>query len=393
VKRAAIIAVVAAAAVLLVAWIARNTRWEETKLPLPPKGEALTNPFYATQRLAAVLGGNPVHDRVFVTPPPGAVVVLSSWHWTLGEERQHALERWVESGGRLVVEGSLIGGEREFERWAGIERRIDTGAPRRETAVDPQGAYCDTVQEVASDPDGRSPATTGRVICDLNEASSLTSSRPAVWSLKGRSGVQAVRVMSGRGSVTWINAVPFRGMNIFSFDHPWVFVAATEFRKGDEVHFLSEEDHRSLFALIWFNGAPVVVLALTMVALLLWRGGVRLGPLAAEEPAARRSLAEQIRGTARFTLRNGGGAPLHGAAVRSLDEAAARHISGYTQLAPTERTTALAAVTPFTREALDAAIHEARRRRLHELRNTLAALETARRHLLRDHMKATHAAD
>ncbi|HEY7172580.1 MAG TPA: hypothetical protein VH417_17125 [Vicinamibacterales bacterium] len=393
-KRAGIVTIVAAAAALLVVWIARNTRWEETSLPMPPKGEALTNPFYAVQKFATLLGATAVRDGAFVTPPPGAVVVLASWHWTLGQERRQAIERWVDAGGRLVVEGSMLGGEREFERWTGIEHRFRDRTRERDSISEPGSVYCDDVQEeVPSDSIERSPAAAGRVICELNEASALTTIRPAVWSLKGRSGVQAARVRLGRGSVTWINAEPFQRMNLFEGDHGWLFVAATELRKGDEMHFLSEEDHPPLLTLIWRHGAPVVVLGLAAIALLLWRGGVRFGPLAAEEPSARRSLAEQLRGTAHFALRHGGGGALYAAELRALDEAAARRVAGYARLAPNDRTAALTAVTPIDRGTLAAAIVDPRVGRSHDLRTTLTVLEAARRYILRDHTKATHAAD
>jgi hypothetical protein len=324
------------------------------------------------------------------------VVVLASWHWTLGQERQQALERWVESGGRLIVEGALLGGEREFERWTGIERTLANRPVPRESAAlgESTNAYCDDFQEeLPTASVVRSPATAGRVICDLNEGSSLTAGRSAVWSLKGRTGVQAARVRLGRGTVTWINAEPFRRENLFEVDHGWLFVAATELRKGDEMHFLSEEDHLPLLALIWRHGAPAVVLGLAAIALLLWRGGVRFGPLAAEEPSARRSLAEQLRGTAHFALRHGGGGSLYAAELRALDEAAARRVAGYAHLAPNDRTDALTAVTSIDRETLAAAIVDPPVARLHDLRTTLAVLEAARRYILRDHTKATHAAD
>lgn len=392
-KRSAAFAVVIAAAVLFVVWIARNTRWEETTLPMPPKGEAATNPFYATQRLAAVLGANAVHDRAFVTPAPGSVVVLSSWHWTLDEARRRAIERWVEAGGRLVIDDAIVGGEREFERWSGIERRIDNRAPRRPSVDQPDSHPCFTVEEPKPETETRVPATAGRVLCEVDEPWVLTTSRQPLWSLKNASGLQVVRVSVGRGSVTRINAAPFRGMNIFNGDHGWLFVTATELRKGVDLHFLSEADHASLLALIWRHGAPAVVLLLAAVALLLWRGGVRFGPLAAAEPAARRSLAEQVRGTARFALRHGGGAALHAAGRRALEEVAVRRVAGYSRLAPNDRTEALTAMTPVAADALAAALVDPRMHRLHELRNTLALLEAARRHLLSDHTKVTHAAD
>ncbi len=69
-----------------------------------------------------------------------------------------------------------------------------------------------------------------------------------------------MRVQVGRGSVTVINATPFRERSLFDGDHGRLLVAATQMRRGDEVHFLSEDDHPSLLALLWQYGAPVVVL-------------------------------------------------------------------------------------------------------------------------------------
>ena len=48
---------------LLVTWIASNTYWAEVTMPMPPKGEALTNPFYAAQRFAEALGARTSWDR------------------------------------------------------------------------------------------------------------------------------------------------------------------------------------------------------------------------------------------------------------------------------------------------------------------------------------------
>ena len=145
-----------------------------------------------------------------------------------------------------------------------------------------------------------------------------------------------------------------------------LFVAATGLQRGDEVHFLSEDDYPSLLALIWRYGAPVVALGLTLLAALLWRGAVRFGPLAPPTIAARRSLAEQIRGTGRFALRHGGGHSLHAASARALDEAARRAITGYAQAAARRARRGARQVTGFDRDALAAAIHDpgvARRRR------------------------------
>ena len=373
------------ALIALIAWVANNTYWGDIRVPMPPKGEALTNPFYAAQRFAEALGARTAWDRVLTTPSTDSVIVLSAWHWNLITSRRETLERWVDSGGRLVVDRTLADGGSEFERWSGVVREYRVLDRTEESA----GAdhECGRFQE---EKDGApSSATDTRYsMCDLDGISFLTSKRTAVWALRDASGIQAIRVAVGRGSVTVINAAPFRERSLFDGDHGWLFTAATEMRRGDDVHFMSEDDHPSLLALLWQHGAPVVMLTLTLVALVLWRGGVRFGPLEAVPEAARRSLVEQIRGTGQFVLRHAGGISFHAASVRALDEAAGRRVPLYASLSPNDRATALARLTGFDLDDLEAALQP--ERRSHELRNTIALLEAARRRTLIEHTRFSH---
>jgi len=199
-----------------------------------------------------------------------------------------------------------------------------------------------------------------------------------------------MRVQVSRGSVSVINATTLRSRHLFDGDHGWLFVTSSQLRRGDDMHFLSEDAQPSLLVLLWQRGGPVVVLTLALISLVLWRVGVRFGPLAAAQPAARRSLAEQIRGTGQFALRQGGGDALLAAALRALDEAAQRRIPGYARLSTKERASALARLTGFDLQALAAAIHRARLRRSHELRSTVALLEAARRQTLIERTRSSH---
>ena len=122
--------------IALIIWVARNTYWVDVKVPIPLKGEALTNPFYAAQRLATALGGRNAWDRVWSSPSPDAVVVLSSWHWDLSAGRRQAVERWVEAGGRLVVDETLAGNLDTFEKWSGIVREYDFDDDDEDEATD-----------------------------------------------------------------------------------------------------------------------------------------------------------------------------------------------------------------------------------------------------------------
>jgi hypothetical protein len=375
-----------------VSWFASRTYWAETKVPVPPRGEALVNPFYAVQRFAEALGARTAWDRVLAVPPADSVIVLSDWHWSLSKSRREALERWVESGGRLVIDGRLPGRQDEFERWSGIAREYRELDVTRTSAGSERDETCRRFQEERDGTPGGGPDATRHWMCDLDGESSLASDRNARWALRDASGIQAMRVQVGRGSVTVINATPFRNRHLFDGDHGWLFVASTQLLRGDEVHFLSEGAQPSLLVLLWQHGGPVVVLTLALISLVLWRVGVRFGPLAAAQPAARRSLAEQIRGTGQFALRHGGGDSLLAAVSRALDEAARRRIPGYARLPTKGRASALARLTGFDWRTVAAAIHHDGLRGSHELRSTITLLETVRRQTLIERTRSPHGA-
>jgi len=372
----AVIVVLAA----LVVWVGSHTYWADTKIPMPPKGEALTNPFYAAQKFVAALGGRATREGVFGVPGRDAVVVLSGWHWSLMPARRAALQRWVESGGRLVVDSMLITNGDEFERWSGIVRKYDLHSDDEPWSKDRE--KCRTFKEEPGDSSSRGFAPTRLSLCNLWGVSSLVTGKPIVWAVRDASGIQAMRVAVGRGTVTVLNWTPFRQQSLFDGDHGWLFVAATDLRRGDELHFLSEDDSPPLLALVWRSGAPVVVLGLLAVALLIWRGAVRFGPLQASRPAERRSLAEQIRGTGEFALRHGGGQALHAASVRALEEAARRHVPGYAALTSADRGVALERLSGVNAHDVLSAAYHPESRGPHKLRTAIGVVEATRRHML-----------
>jgi len=366
-------------------WVSTRTEWVDIEVPMPARGEARTNQTYAAQRFVEALGAHATRDLVLAAPSPASIIMLSAWTWDLSPARREALERWVESGGRLVVDSS-VRTNTEFRRWSGIgfdfRESDDEGRSRRDQP-------CRQYDEQQVDTDA--PAAERHRLCDFDEEFFLTTVRPVEWALRdAKKGLQVARVRVGRGSVTSVNGDPFRARRLFDGDHGWLLVRAAELRPGDEVHFLSEGDYPSLLALTWQRGEPVVILSAVLVAFLLWRGGIRFGPLAAPAPTARRSLAEQIRGTGHFALHHGGGDALHAASVRALDEAARRRIAGYEQLTAVDRTDAVARLTGIGAVALAAAVFNPRARRPHELRATVALIETARRRLIVNEARSSH---
>jgi len=394
------------ALVLLVSFVARHTYWGQVPVPMPMKGEALTNPFYAAEHLVEALGAQTAWDHDVAALPPGGVAVVSGWHWSLSAARRERLEQWVESGGRLVIDRTLVGDEQAFEGWSGVQHvdhevgtrrrasqaktRATSPPSRTQMAAALRAENCVTLtEETAYRPLG-TPEGEYR-ICGLDAGSALTSTRRIDWALRGRNGIGALRVTVGRGHVSVINAVaPFTRLDLFQEDHARLLVDVTELRRGDQVHFLSEDTHGSLVSLLWEVAAPAVALVLGCIALLLWRRGARFGPLVPAPERARRSLSEQIVGTGQFLLRTDGSAPLYAAALRALTEAARRRVPGYARLSSAEQAATLVQLTGLPARALSAAIEYRGARRRNELSSDVALIEAARRRILSSEKGTLH---
>ncbi|HZD51837.1 MAG TPA: hypothetical protein VE175_02215, partial [Woeseiaceae bacterium] len=233
--------------------------------------------------------------------------------------------------------------------------------------------------------DGRSHVNRSRTsysICVPVRLGYLTSTRQITWSVEAEGRVRAARVNVGDGSVTRIEAEPFGNYDLLDGEHAMLFADILELDRGDHVVFLSEKERASLLELIWTYGAPAVVLALLLTALALWRNAARFGPMAAPLDVSRRSLAEQIRGTAKFAVRVGGGRGLHAAMVRALHETARLHLRGYERMPAADRISAISRLAGIDSEELATARASKQHRSAHELRNSVALLDTARRRLM-----------
>jgi hypothetical protein len=358
-------------------WLFENTHWETVEERTPMKGDALTNLFYSAQHLADSLGARTrvAHDALTL-PSTHGVVVLGFWNWGLIPERRARLEQWVNDGGRLVV-GLDVDSNDEFVNWSGVKQ-----APWKKEQV---GAVhypmCFPAERRLTTDSGEQFD-----VCPAIAFPGLSTTRKYSWRLKDRDGyTQVLRIPIGRGSVTIMNAMSFGNTAVTCGDNALLFTAATQLHRGDEINFLTDGSGGSLLSLMWTYGSPVIVLSALLVVLWLWRSGVRFGPLAAAPDPARRSLAEQIRGTGQFTLRFGGGKALYDATIRALNEAAARRFPHYERLGGEQRVAALASFTGLDPGELAQALHSPAARRPQEIRKTIAFLETVRRRIVRAH--------
>jgi hypothetical protein len=200
-----------------------------------------------------------------------------------------------------------------------------------------------------------------------------------------------LRVAVGAGSVTAVpgwglftfgnNLSLFSNSRILSGDNALIAVAALQASPGAEVWFVSGRSGQPLLAWLWTRAPVVLVLGLLALALWLWRASARFLPIEASPPLARRSMSEQISGTATFLWHRSPEA-LHAAQVRALDEAATLRLRQYARLDRVDRAAAIAAATGIGASALNRALNWAAAQGAHALPRVLTSLETARRRLL-----------
>jgi hypothetical protein len=371
-----------AATVALVFWFAHNTHWEDVEEHTPLKTELFQNNFYAVQHLAESLGAHTqVRHDVLSLPPSQAAIFVHFWSWSLLSERRQRLEQWVNDGGRLIVTGDTLS-DAGLREWTGVSQvQVETNtstAPIRR----PETMPLTPPDEGTPDSDATSSVKPRKSfgVCNTPFWNRLSTTRKVTWRLEDKlKQTQALRVPIGRGSVTIVNGQPFENWQLLCGDGGRLFVAAVQLHSDDDIEFLTETRSSSLLQLLWNYGSPVIVLAATLIGLWLWRSGIRFGPLAAAPDPARRSLAEQIRGTGRFTLRFGGGRALYNATLRALNEAAAGQVPRYERLSGEERVATLAALTGLGSNELASALDYGGTRDPHELHRAIAILESARR--------------
>ncbi len=402
----------------LSAWVASCTEWVEVDVPRPARGEAAKNPLYVTQQLVRRLGATVATPGSLSTlPPPRATLLLTSWYWDLFPERAQRLKGWVESGGHLVLYANNLG-HKQLKGWLPIsqlepprkkkpapagdeeenadvdDEEEEEGEAAEETPTDATmrrfGLKAPTPCLDTVEPDNvpASYADGGRRFKICNHVASgwkLQSTTPPLWALEGRDGPMMLRAALGQGQVTVI--LPsglLDNERVLKGDNGLAAVAALQARPGAHVWFVSEEARPPLLSWLWQQAWVVVVLGAAALLLALWRGARRFGPLAAQAPTGRRSMAEQISGTAQF-LRRQGPEALLAAQIRALETAARGHVRGYDTLERSQRAAAIAQHTGLDAAALGLALDKRLARKRVDLPATLELLETARRVLAQHH--------
>jgi hypothetical protein len=374
--------------IAFVAWIALHSYWVDTAVTTAPRGEAIGNPYYGIERLARELGaGARQIASLRVLPPTGGILYVNNFRDDFLHHRIDSLEPWVRSGGRLVIVGTGPWASAVLRSWSGIssaEVRRDRGTGNKPgplpfapgAGADPD-ADCAPLSERIEGEQSAEPL----LACPRYAIVAFESNSAPAWSLSNAQGVAvALRVNVGRGSVTAVGpGALLDNWGLARHDNARILVAATQLKHGDDISILNPSRAEPVVLLVWRLAAPAVVFAGLAAVLWIMRNLPRFGPPLPLPPPARRSLAEQIQGNARFAWRARKLAPLRLAEMRALDEAAIGRIAAFATFTPRQRSTLLAQRTGLEAEVLHAAMTGPVDRDARIERNAIELLERARR--------------
>lgn len=361
-------------------WVARHTYWEDTLVPVPPQGEAATNPYYSVQHLATALG---VRSSFIVSlnaaPPNKGALLIDGFQGDMTHTHVDELAPWVESGGRLIITDDVVRADPKFQAWSGITLGARFDTPEKNKPISPRRDPEEDCASLDVAIDGKitdKPLT----ICLPPSEFGLVSKRTPAWSLANRSGLQVLRVNIGRGSVTVIPRYSLIGnKNLIRHEHAEVFVTASHLVRGDALFIVNVARAETLIALIWRVASPALVFFGVAVLSIILRQLPRFGPALPPPAMVRRSLAEQIRANAAFAWRTRKLTALRAAVRRALDETAKKRIASYSSLDIRKRVNAIAAWAGIDSKALNSAMTEDAAAAPQVQRAAIALLEQTRR--------------
>ena len=357
-----------AAAVGLGTWIAFHTYWTQSTVWTPLRGEAVTNPYYSVERLVRALGvGTQRLSSLRTLPSTGDALLITDLQGDIARTRFDSLQRWVESGGRLVVTSNVVWLTPALQSWSGIApahqdpvKPVKTSPPvaRRAVLVN-QFDWEEHCPSYAVQLHGHATGESLQ-LCTPATVFGFVSKHVPEWALSNEHGLQLLRVTLGLGSVTVI-ASPYQ-LNPRAFllaDGARAFIDGAQLKRGDRLVIFAPHSAEPLLNMLWRLAAPAIVSFALAALLLIWRHLPPFGPKIPTPAAARRSLAEQLRANARFAWRTGNLKPLRAAVLRALERDAGARIPGYAALSVRQRAVALGSRAGIDATALHAAMTEA----------------------------------
>ncbi|SFI43875.1 MULTISPECIES: DUF4350 domain-containing protein [unclassified Pseudomonas] len=349
-----------------------------------PSPEALANPYLAAEHFLRQQGLTVEHaynlKQLDTLPSKGNSLLLLGERSNMSPRQVEQLLEWTRSGGHLLLVAEALWDEETGKSGDLLLDRLQIHQTLSDEPEEPATSLKKPSSKKARDltklyVDNETAPAYFSFDTDFN----LTDPKHlAQFSANSARASHLMQLDLGEGSVTVItDSDLWKTPNIGKHDNAWLLWYLNQ---GTAVTLLFNSDFDDLFTLL-MRYFPQALVALTaLVALGLWRAGVRQGPIRAPASPARRQLQEHLKASADFLLRRIGQGTLLQALQRDILRAARRRHPGFERLDNAEQRRVLEHLTRQPSHVINQALGPLPAKRLSsaDFSRQVACLQTLR---------------
>ncbi|MNM89554.1 hypothetical protein D3C81_1017870 [compost metagenome] len=336
-------------------------------------------------------------------PAEGQTLILLASRENVTPGQADRLLDWASKGGHLIVTAERLWDEKQGKSGdlvldrLGVQQFLSEDFDKRtdeaveeqaeadsETSAAPDSAGKDAPSLLDDDPypeltklyleNESAPAYIGfdtdyHLFDSRNLAYAWANSQGSTHLLQLRQGDGLVTVLTDN----WI----WQNHKLDRYDNAWLLWYLTQ---DSAVTLVFRADNDNLAVLLWRNFPEALVALAVLILLVLWRAGLRHGPLQPAPSRARRQLEEHLRAAADFLLRQRGHIALLQGLQRDILRRARQRQPGFEHLPVAEQWQALGRMTRMPSSAISQAMrpYPAQRLSAAEFTRQVAHLQSLR---------------
>ena len=301
-----------------------------------PSPEALANPYLAAEHFLRQQGVTVEHanslERLTTLPGKGNSLLLLGERSNMSPRQVEQLLSWAKSGGHLLLVAEALWDEETGKSGDLLLDRLHIHQTLSDEPEEPAPSSKKPLKNKSQDltklyVDNETASAHFSFDTDFN----LTDPRhQAQFSANSSRSSHLMQLDLGEGSVTVItDSDLWKTPNIGKHDNAWLLWYLNQ---GTAVTLLFNSDFDDLFTLLMRYFPQALIALISLIALALWRAGMRQGPTRSPTSNARRQLQEHLKASADFLLRRSGQGTLLQALQRDILRAARHRHPGFEHL-------------------------------------------------------------
>lgn len=301
-----------------------------------PSPEALANPYLAAEHFLRQQGVTVEHanslERLTTLPGKGNSLLLLGERSNMSPRQVEQLLSWAKSGGHLLLVAEALWDEETGKSGDLLLDRLHIHQTLSDEPEEPAPSSKKPLKNKTQDltklyVDNETASAYFSFDTDFN----LTDPRhQAQFSANSSRSSHLMQLDLGEGSVTVItDSDLWKTPNIDKHDNAWLLWYLNQ---GTAVTLLFNSDFDDLFTLLMRYFPQALIALISLIALALWRAGMRQGPTRSPTSNARRQLQEHLKASADFLLRRSGQGTLLQALQRDILRAARHRHPGFEHL-------------------------------------------------------------